>query len=112
MSTTTQSDIILSVTLDEKKHPIALAWQAEESGVEGKKPCEAVMLSIWDTKSDTSYRIDLWTDKMLVNDMKKFVYENLASLADTYERATSDSEGATELRVFSESFGKRTGIKS
>jgi len=55
-------------------------------------------------------RIDLWTKEMLIDDMKRFFYENLMTMADTYQRATNDTENADELRKFSEHFAKRTDL--
>ena len=105
-----QSDIKFTISLDENKHPVNIEWEATDSGMEGKKSCESVMLSIWDSSVKSSYRIDLWTDKMIVDDMKRFVYETLATMADTYERATSDKEAADELRSFSEKFAEKASI--
>lgn len=105
-----QSDIKFTVSLDENKHPVTIEWEASDSGIEGAKRCESIMLSIWDSSVKSSYRIDLWTDKMIVDDMKRFMYETLATMADTYERATSDSESASELRIFSEKFAKKAEL--
>ncbi len=97
-----RSEIKFTVSLDENKHPVTIEWEATDSGMEGAKKCESIMLSIWDSSVKSSYRIDLWTDKMIVDDMKRFMYETLATMADTYERATSDNETASEMRTLSE----------
>lgn len=99
-----RSEIKFTVSLDDNKHPVGIEWEATDSGMEGAKPCESIMLSIWDSSVKSSYRIDLWTDKMVVDDMKRFMYETLATMADTYERATSDSEAAAELRTLTDKF--------
>ena len=54
------------------------------------------MMSIWDPKENTSLRIDLWTKEMLVDDMKRFFYENFMTMADTYQRATNDEVNVPE----------------
>ena len=105
-----ESKIIFSVKLDGERVPDAISWSATESGVDGVKPCSATMMCIWDPKEHTTLRIDLWTKDMLVDDMKRFFYENFLSLADTYKRATNDEEAAREIAAFAEKFGKKTGV--
>ncbi len=102
-----QSEIKFTVTLDENKIPEQIQWEASDSGISGRKECGATMLAIWDPKENTTLRIDLWTKDMPIDDMKRFFYENLMSMADTYQRATEDTANADELRKFSESFAKK-----
>jgi len=101
------SEIKFNIRLDEDKIPETITWSASDSGIEGVKPCRATMLTIWDSKENTTLRIDLWTKEMLVDDMKRFFYENFMSMADTYQRATNDSESANEIKKFAEAFGKK-----
>ena len=105
-----RSEIKFTVSLDEDKHPVAIEWDATDSGMERAKKCESIMLSIWDASVKSSYRIDLWTDKMIVDDMKRFMYETLTTMADTYEKATSDNENAAELRAFSQKFADKVSL--
>jgi gliding motility-associated protein GldC len=104
------SEIKFFVKLDEERIPESIGWSATDSGVEGVKPCNATMMSIWDPKENTTLRIDLWTKEMLVDDMKRFFYENFMTMADTYLRATNDPESANDIRSFAEKFGKKNGI--
>lgn len=104
------SEIRLSVTVDEQHIPEAIDWEATESGMPGKRPCKATLLSLWDPKEQTTMRIDLWTKDMPVEEMKRFFFENFASLADTYQRATDDVEGAKLIRRFSDEFAGATGL--
>lgn len=104
------SEIKFTVSLDQDSVPIKIGWSATDSGVEGVKPCNATLMSIWDPKENTTLRIDLWTKEMLVDDMKRFFYENFVTMADTYLRATNDEESSKDIRKFAEEFGKKTGI--
>ena len=106
-----QSEIKFTIGLDENKVPEKIQWEATDSGMEGKKECGATMLALWDTKENTTLRIDLWTKDMPVEDMKRFFYECFMSMADTYERATQDNENGGEIRKFSEWFAKNS-VKS
>jgi len=100
------SKINFHVKLDEERVPEMIAWEASDSGMTGVKPCNAVMMSIWDPKENTTLRIDLWTKEMLVDDMKRFFYENFMTMADTYLRATNDEVNAKGIKKFAEEFGK------
>jgi gliding motility-associated protein GldC len=99
-----QSEIKFTVSLDEEHIPETIGWSATDSGMKGEKPAGAILLAVWDPKEHTSLRIDLWTKKMLVDDMKRFFYENFMTMSDTYRRATNDDDGAAEIKRFAESF--------
>jgi gliding motility-associated protein GldC len=107
-----ESQIKFTVKLDEERIPEFIGWEASDSGMEGQKPAESIMLTVWDTKENTTLRIDLWTKKMLVDDMKRFFFESFATMADTYQRATNDEEGSKMIREFSEDFRKKTEAKT
>ena len=101
------SEIKFNVALDDNKIPEKIQWEASDSGISGKKECGAIMLSVWDPNENTTMRIDLWTKDMPVDDMKRFFFETMMSMADTYQRATEDALNAEEIRKFSESFAKK-----
>jgi len=105
-----KSEIKFTVTLDDEKQPVAIHWQADDSGIEGVKPCKSLMVSLWDEQEKSTMRIDLWTKEMMVNEMQRFFYESLSSMADTYVRATNDESTAKELREFSEKFAKKAAL--
>jgi gliding motility-associated protein GldC len=105
-----KSEIKFIVTLDEQKQPVEISWQAEDSGIEGMKACKSLMISLWDEKESSTLRIDLWTKEMMVNEMQRFFYESLSSMADTYLRATNDENTAAELREFSDKFAKKASL--
>jgi gliding motility-associated protein GldC len=105
-----KSEIRFTVSVDDNHVPEVIEWEATESGMEGSRPCKATLVSLWDPKENATLRIDLWTKEMPVEDMKRFFFENFASMADTYLRATDDAEGAKIIRRFSDDFGKATGV--
>lgn len=104
------SVITIKVGLDEQGMPEEIQWKATGSGMENVNHSNAFLLSLWDRKDKTSLRIDLWTKDMLIDEMKQFFYETLATMAGTYEKATSDKELAAEMKTFSEAFGKKAGV--
>lgn len=98
------STIQLQVGLDENKVPETIHWQAAEGGVYKPTEAKAFMLSIWDLNESAALRIDLWTKKMMVDEMNDFFFQTFMTMADTYQRATNQTELADEIRTFSKSF--------
>lgn len=105
-----QSEIKLLVTLDADKVPEKLEWEATDSGMEGRRACHASMMTIWDPADRTTLRIDLWTKEMMVDDMKRFFYESLSTMAETYQRATNDKDLSKEIKDFAEQFARKAGL--
>lgn len=101
------STILLDVVLDENKVPEKIFWKAAEGGVHSPKEAKAFMLSIWDLNEEAALRIDLWTKKMMVDEMNDFFFQTLMTMADTYQRATNQSELADEIRTFSKGLQKK-----
>ncbi len=101
------STIHLDVQLDENKVPEKIFWQAAEGGVSKPTEAKAFMLSIWDLNENAALRIDLWTKKMMVDEMDDFFFQTMMTMADTYERATQHTELAEEMRSFSKSMKKK-----
>jgi gliding motility-associated protein GldC len=100
------SDIYLKIALDENKVPETIFWTAEDGGVRDE-PAKAVMLSLWDARSKDTLRIDLWTKDMELDDMKRFFHQTLLSMADSYDRATDETEMAEDFRDFARYFAER-----
>jgi hypothetical protein len=105
-----KSDIRIGVSLNMEKHPVAIEWHADDAGLEGAKEAKSMMLALWDKTERSTMRIDLWTTEMSVEEMQFFFYETLASMADTYERATNDKESGSDLREFARKFGKKVNV--
>ncbi len=95
-----KSTIALDITLDEQKVPDKIHWTAEEGGVIKPQEAKAFLLSIWDNAESTCLRIDLWTKKMMVDEMNDFFFQTMMTMADTYERATNNTELASEMKTY------------
>ena len=106
------SQINLYINLDEKKMPEKIEWEADDSQLSGPKESKTMMLSLWDKKENVTFSIDLWTKEMTVNEMQLHFYQMLIKMADTFQRATNNSEVAGMIRRFSLDFAKQTGINS
>ena len=104
-----ESEIKFSVKLDETNIPYAIDWEATDAG-EDRKPAKAIMLSMWDPEEKGALRIDLWTKEMMVEEMNMFFYQSLMSMADSYERATSNKALAVEMKEFAMHLAKKTQL--
>jgi len=108
----TKSQIKLYITLDDKKLPEKIEWEADDAEFEGKKESQTMMLSLWDKKEKMTYSIDLWTKDMTIEDMQIHFHQILLKFVDTYHRSTNNTEVANLIRSFSSDFAKKTGINN
>ena len=93
--------------LDENRIPQNIEWKASDSTAANAQPAKAVMLSLWDGGEKTALRIDLWTQKMMVDEMADFYYQTLMTMADTYGRATRQTELVTDMKNFAKQFHEK-----
>lgn len=99
-----KSSIVIDVELDENRIPLSIEWNASDSTAEAKQAAKAVMMSLWDGAEKTALRIDLWTQKMMVDEMADFYYQTFMTMADTYERATRQTELVADMKKFAKEF--------
>lgn len=99
-----KSTITIDVELDEGRVPQNIEWRATESTAESAQKARAFMLSLWDAEEKTALRIDLWTQKMMVDEMADFYYQTLMTMADTFERATRQTNLTNEMKEFAKQF--------
>jgi len=99
-----KSTIVIDVELDENRIPQTIEWSATDSTAANKQPAKAVMLSLWDGAEKTALRIDLWTRKMMVDEMADFYYQTFITMADTYARATRQTELVDDIKKFAQEF--------
>jgi gliding motility-associated protein GldC len=99
-----KSTITLHVDLDDKRIPQNIEWQATESTAEGRQQAKAFLLSLWDGADKAALRIDLWTEKMMVDEMADFYYQTMMTMADTFDRATKQTELVNDMKTFAKNF--------
>ena len=107
-----ESQIKLFITLDEKKMPVKIEWEADDTGFTGRKESQTVMLSLWDKNEKLTYSIDLWTKEMTVEDMQIHFHQMFLKMADTFQWAAQNSAAAEIIRKFSSDFAKQVGLKT
>ena len=104
------SEINIKVGLDENRVPERLNWSADDGAIDNME-AKALLLSVWDSSQKDTYKINLWTKEMPVNEMIQFFHQTLTSMADTFETATGDDKMSATMRDFCDYYAEKMGIK-
>lgn len=83
-----KAEITLEVGLDENNVPETINWSSTDGENADSLPAKALFLALWDSQYKNSMRIDLWTKDMPYDEMKRFFYETLQTLGDSFLRAS------------------------
>ncbi len=98
-----KSEIKLNVGLDENKVPEAILWSADDGNIKDKE-VKAAFLSVWDNNDKDTYRVNLWTKDLPINEMKQFFHQTLVSMQETYKIATGDDKMSETMKDFCDYF--------
>src|SRR6201995_4562426 len=101
------SKITIDVRRDEDKMVDRISWNATDSSMEELQVAKAMMLAFWDGAEKTALRIDLWTKDMMVDEMGDFYYQAFMTMAETFSRATKDTELVNDMKNFARDFYKK-----
>jgi gliding motility-associated protein GldC len=99
-----KSTISIEVELDESRVPQSIEWKATESTAERPQKAKAIMLSLWDGADKTALRIDLWTQKMMVDEMADFYFQTLMGMAESFQRSTGQTGLVADMKRFAQDF--------
>ena len=110
MANTITSKIELNVELDENRVPEKIHWTAQDGGITNEE-AKALMLAVWDAKTQETLRIDLWTKEMPVDEMKVFFHQTLVAMSDTFYKATQDDKMSATMKDFCDYFAEKLEIK-
>ncbi|MCJ0742554.1 gliding motility protein GldC [Pedobacter montanisoli] len=105
-----KAEIKVTVELDEKNVPEAILWESTDSETKESVPTKAMILALWDHNYKNAMRIDLWTKDMPVDEMKRFFYETLQTMGDSFLRATGEQNIVEDLRDYCAHFADKMGI--
>jgi gliding motility-associated protein GldC len=103
----TKSTITVEVILDDQKVPQEINWRATDSTADEAQQARAMMVSFWDSAEKAALRIDLWTKQMMVDEMADFYYQTFMTMADTFHRATKNTELVGDMKTFAADFYKK-----
>ncbi|RYU91559.1 gliding motility protein GldC [Mucilaginibacter terrigena] len=105
------AEIKLTIQLDDNSIPENILWESTDSKNKEALPVQAMMLSLWDKNYQNTLKIDLWTKDMPVDEMKRFFYETLQTMGDTFLRATGEKNIVEDLRDYCAHFADKMEIK-
>lgn len=106
------AEIKITVELDEKNVPENILWESSDSENKDQMAAKSMMLALWDHNYKNSMRIDLWTKDMPVDEMKRFFYETLQTMGDSFLRATGEQNIVEDLRDYCAHFADKMGINT
>lgn len=93
-----RSELHFSIELDDKNIPDKIFWLATDNNPEEKiNETKGIFVSIWDQENKNTLKLDLWTNEMQVDEMKKFCIETLVGMGETLRGATGDEYMAKEM---------------
>ena len=104
------SKVEFNIGLDENKVPESLHWTAEDGNIKNAE-AKALMISVWDSNSKDTLKMDLWTKDMPIDEMKIFFHQTLVSMSQTFEKATNDDKMGATMRDFCEYFAEKLELK-
>ena len=105
-----KAEIKLTIYMDENNVPDSIMWESTDSQTKEALPVKSMMLALWDHNYKNTLRIDLWTKDMPVDDMKRFFYETLQTMGDSFLRATGETNIVEDLRDYCAHFADKMEI--
>ena len=105
------AEIKLTIQLDDQNVPENIMWESTDSQSKEALPVKSMMLALWDQSYQNTLRIDLWTKDMPVDEMKRFFYETLQTMGDTFVRATGEKNIVEDLRDYCAHFADKMDIQ-
>lgn len=105
-----KSKIQIEVTLDENQVPTSIRWDADDSTAVDFQPVKSMFISLYDEKTEETMKLDLWTKEFRVDEMDKFMFQTLRSMADSYYKATNNGDLANHMIQFANFFGQETEL--
>ena len=99
----------IDVLMDENLIPEDLQWNSSQGKGQSEK-ASAALIYLWNAQKNETFSLDLWTKKMSIEEMNKMMFQTIMTLANSYEKATSEDQLANAMRDFGEFFGEKTAI--
>ena len=101
-----EKKIQIYVNLDKNRFPSQIEWEATDAGFGGRQPTNSFLLSVWDNDKQSALALNLWNDKMLVEDMNMHFFQTFHAMADSYRTATGNIALAQAITQFAQQFGE------
>jgi gliding motility-associated protein GldC len=105
-----KAEIKLTIDLDDNNVPESILWESTDAKTKEALPVKSLMLALWDHNYKNTLRIDLWTKDMPIDEMKRFFYETLQTMGDSFLRATGETNIVEDLRDYCAHFADKMEI--
>ena len=105
-----EKEVKIKLSLDDNDIPAKMWWSSTDDKKDTAPEMKAMFLSMFDKDTKDTLKLDLWTKDFQMNEMDRFVYHTIRSLADSYVKATNNKELANDMQRFAEYFGQKTEI--
>lgn len=92
-----KAEIKLNVELDDSNVPETIVWSSSDGESSDEMPAKAMFLALWDAQYKNSLRIDLWTKDMPYDEMKRFFYETMQTMGDSFLRSSGGDPMAEKI---------------
>ena len=97
-----KSEINFVVDLDSNNVPQKIQWHASDKPDSAPSETKSISISLWDQSQKNTLRIDLWTNDMPVEEMKRFYIDCLGGLGQSILSSTGDEYMASETHALCE----------
>ncbi len=104
------AEIKITVALDDNNIPEKILWESTDSANKEALPVSSFMFALWDPSYKNTLKIDLSTKDMPVDEMKRFFYETLQTMGDSFLRATGEKNIVEDLRDYCAHFADKMEI--
>ena len=101
-----KTTINFSIELDDKNVPNKIEWDASDKPDASPSATKSISVSLWDHEQKNTLRIDLWTNDMPVEEMKRFYIDCIGGLSQSILSSTGDEFMASETNALCEKLVK------
>lgn len=97
-----KTHVTFTIELDDKNVPSKIQWDASDKPDAAPSETKSISISLWDQAQKNTLRIDLWTNDMPVEEMKRFYIDCLGGLGQSILSSTGDEYMANETHALCE----------
>ncbi|MEC8603579.1 MAG: gliding motility protein GldC [Bacteroidota bacterium] len=105
-----KSNLNIEFDLDENQIPEKINWESISGSENIKHEAKAAFISFWDKSDNNAMSLNLWTKDISIEEMSKFYFQTFLTMADNFEKSTSEDQLALAIRDFADFFGEKMGI--
>ncbi|MAP01516.1 MAG: gliding motility protein GldC [Flavobacteriales bacterium] len=105
-----KSNLNIVFDLDENQIPEKISWESINGSEKVTHEAKAAFLSFWDKSDNNAMSLNLWTKDISIEEMSKFYFQTFITMADNFEKSTSEDQLALAIRDFADFFGEKMGI--